>query len=257
MNKVFVAVIYVMVLIGVVCGSARLATTDNGPYRQARVQMLTLTVDNDWPYVDMSDVTFTTNHIQGTVTRIQYDSNGTTDFPWSCVLKDTAGYAIFTKTDCNSTLEPLAYAIYEDDTEGNPHRGVDVSGSLSLDIDDVNQLAEVQTCTAPNDADAGTYTITIDGQTTNAMAYDDAVEAIDANLEALSNIGTDGVTSVVSTLDAGNSVPIVITFVSTLGNVPTCVFEVTDTNTGVVAVVETTQGGNILDELIVYIWYEQ
>ena len=53
---------------------------------------------------------------------------------------------------------------------------------------------EVFKLTISDDADGGTYTITYDGQTTSALAYDADAATIDAALEALSNIGAGDVT---------------------------------------------------------------
>jgi len=221
-----------------------------------KVQWIKVAIDNDWPDTNLDDVTFTLPYYSGLATRIVSDSNGT-DTSWSLILKDSYGVTIFSKTDINSADEPEGWMISEDDSGGDPWLGVPIWGQMTLDVDNVTRQAEVQTATAANDADAGTYTITIDGQTTSAMAYNVATAAIDANLEALSNIGSGKVTSVVSTLDAANSVPMVFTFNATIGNVPTMTITTTDTNSGTIGIVETTEGGNLFDALNVYIFLEQ
>jgi len=233
------------------------ATTGTDQYRDAKVQMVTCTFDNDWPYTNMNNLTLTTGHVQGTVVRVGYDTTGT-DTQWDLILKDPMGFAVFTKTDCTSATEPIAYTVYEDDTEGNPHRGVPFSGHLTIDIDDVAQQDEVQTCTADANAASGTYEITIVDQNTTPLAYNANTAAIVTALEVLSNVGENGMTSVVSTLDEAATTDIVLTFADSLGNVPSASFDVALTGTTTsVTVVETTEGGNLLTEVIVYVWYEQ
>lgn len=72
---------------------------------------------------------------------------------------------------------------------------------------------EVQTITLTSGhvATGGTFTITYDGQTTSAIAYDADAATIDTALEALSNIGVGDV-SVSGTLNTG----ITVTFTGTL-----------------------------------------
>lgn len=257
--------ITVMIVLTIIMGTvimevsrgAQTATyTNKGPYRNAKTQMITCTFDNVWPYTNMNNLTLTVGHVQGDVTRLGYDATGT-DTQYDIVLKDALGFTIFTKTDCNTTLGDLSYTVFQDDTGGDPHRGVPVSGYLSLDIDDVAQQDEVQTITAKVDADAGTYTITIDGEVTSALAFDTNTALMLAALEGFDCIGGSGMTSVVSTLDAANTTPIVLTFADSLGNVPAATVALTDTNCVNVGIVETTEGGNLLTGLLVYIWYEQ
>lgn len=72
---------------------------------------------------------------------------------------------------------------------------------------------EVQTITLTDGhtATGGTFTLTYDGQTTSAIAYDANAATIDAALEALSNIGAGDV-SVSGTLNTG----ITVTFTGAL-----------------------------------------
>jgi len=259
MKKVVFLSLLASVMIGCLMHNLWSATsrtsTTTGPYRNENVKCEKVTVDNEWPYDDMSNLSVTTGYIHGKLLRIAYDSTGT-DTDWDLELKDELGIVLFTKDGLSSASEPGHYPLIYDDLDSNSWNGIPVTGYLTVDIDSVAQQAEVQTCTAEANADAGTFTITIDGQTTNAMAYDATTAAIDANISALSNIG-DNVTSVVSTLDAGHDTPIVVTFDVSLGNVPAMTFDVADTNAVSVAVVETTEGGNLFSNLDIYIWYEE
>lgn len=77
---------------------------------------------------------------------------------------------------------------------------------------------EVQTLSA-NSATGGTFTITFDGQTTSALAYNASAATIDTAMEALSNIGAG---NIAVTGGAANAAALVFTFGGTLAgkNVP-------------------------------------
>lgn len=78
---------------------------------------------------------------------------------------------------------------------------------------------EVQTLTIGGTPTSGTFTITYDGQTTSAITWTatDAtlVAAVDAALEALTNIGTSNMTAAAGTLSSGIGT-ITLTFAGTL-----------------------------------------
>lgn len=84
---------------------------------------------------DANDFTVTLTELYGYVDRIVIDSDGN-DFSYKIYLYDENAIAIFSKTDCNSATEPNSYAIYEDDTEGNPWRGVPVAGDCTVTMAD-------------------------------------------------------------------------------------------------------------------------
>ena len=50
------------------------------------------------------------------------------------VLRDESDITIFTKTLNSGSAQDFAYAVYEDDTEGNPWAGVPVQGVTDLVI---------------------------------------------------------------------------------------------------------------------------
>lgn len=98
---------------------------------------------------------------------------------------------------------------------------------------DVN---EVQTLTIT--ATGGTYTLTYDGQTTAAIAWDANAAAIDAALEALSNIGAGDVT-------VAGAGPYTITFTGALAQTDVSQLTVDATSlTGGTATLTTTTGGD-------------
>lgn len=79
----------------------------------------------------------------------------------------------------------------------------------------VAAVAEVQEIAV--DATGGTFTITYDGQTTSALAFDVSAADMETALDALSNI-TDGDVEVTGgPWDAGGTTPYVLTWLSSLG----------------------------------------
>lgn len=109
--------------------------------------------------------------------------------------------------------------------------------------------SEVQTLTFGGTPTGGTFTMTFDGHTTAAVTWigtDDAalIAAIDAALEALSNIGTGGVTCADGTLTDGVGT-ITITFGGNLAKLAVPTITTTSSLTGTlptVAIAETTPG---------------
>ncbi len=101
---------------------------------------------------------------------------------------------------------------------------------------------EVQTLTTSGTPTGGTFTLTFDGQTTSALAYNATAAAVQAALEALSNIGSGNV------LCAGGALPtgITITFRNDLGNLNVPAITSTDSLTGgtspATAIAQTTAG---------------
>lgn len=99
-----------------------------GQQRYSRFQKIS--VDFTEAELD-AGVTEALDPVYGFVYRIVIDSNGT-DTSWSLTLRDESDITIFTNTALTSASEPNSYAIYEDDTEGNPWNGVPVGGIMDL-----------------------------------------------------------------------------------------------------------------------------
>lgn len=120
-------------------------------------------------------------------------------------------------------------------------RGVQVV----VDVTDVNKDNEVQQIAV--DATGGTFTITYSGQTTSAIAFNAAASAVQAALEALSNLAPGDVVVTGGPGDAGGTTPYVLTFGGTLAQ--TDVAEVTTNpasltgGAGTATVSTTTAGG--------------
>lgn len=108
--------------------------------------------------------------------------------------------------------------------------------------------SEVQTLTIGGTPTAGTFTLTFEGATTSAITWTavDAtlVAAIDAALEALSTIGTGGITAAAGTLTSGIGT-VTLTFAGNQAKKAVGLITATSSLTGTlptVAVAETTPG---------------
>ena len=87
-----------------------------------------------------STVTETFESIYGIVLRIVIDATGT-DGAYDVLLRDESDVTIFTKTALDSDpAADFSYAVYEDDTEGNPWAGVPVGGTMDLVVTDAAAL---------------------------------------------------------------------------------------------------------------------
>ena len=78
--------------------------------------------------------TETLDSIYGIVLRITIDESGG-DADFDVALTDEVGITIFTKTGLSADA---SYAVYQDDTEGNPWAGVPVGGTMNLTVTDAD-----------------------------------------------------------------------------------------------------------------------
>lgn len=107
----------------------------------------------------------------------------------------------------------------------------------------VNEVAnDVQTITTTGNPTGGTFTLTWQGQTTSALAFNASAGAIHAALQALSNIGQGQIVGTGGPLPTGVS----LTFTGTLAGYPQVAITHTDSLTGgsspAVVVTHTTFG---------------
>lgn len=93
------------------------------------------------------------------------------------------------------------------------------AGNFFIDKDVATPTAEVQSLTV--DAAGGTYTISWNGQTTSAIAYNANAAAVTAAMEALSNVGVGDVVVTGGVGAAGGGTPYTFTWALALGNVAT------------------------------------
>lgn len=108
----------------------------------------------------------------------------------------------------------------------------------------VGGVSEVQTITETGTPTGGTFTLKYRGQETAAIAYNAAASAVASALQALSNIGSTGVTATGGALPG---TPVVVTFAGPLANTDVFMLQLgTNSLTGgtapTVTVAQTTQG---------------
>lgn len=102
-------------------------------------------------------------------------------------------------------------------------------------------VAEVQTMTGTGTLTGGSYRLSFDGYVTAAIAYDASVATIELALEALANVGTDGI------LVGGGAfpgTPVTFTFANALAGLAQPLIQVISSITGggTVAIARTTAG---------------
>lgn len=124
------------------------------------------------------------------------------------------------------------------------------SANVQLYIDNVPGTNEVQTLTITGTPSGGTFTITYDGQTTSAIAYNAAAAAVQSALEALSNIAVGDVTCGGGALPG---TPVTITFGGSLAGTDVPLATTTSSLTGgsspTVTIALTTAGDPSTDLL--------
>lgn len=99
-------------------------------------------------------------------------------------------------------------------------------------------VSEVQTLTDAS-ATAGTFTLTYDGQTTAAIAYNASASTVQSALIALSNLNPGDVVATGAGLPGGS---VILTFNKALGNVPAITATSTITGGSGAAIAQTTAG---------------
>lgn len=129
---------------------------------------------------------------------------------------------------------------YSDDQTNDYGRGVE----LVMVVSALGLTNEIQSVTV--DATSGTYTLTYAGQTTAALDFDAAASAVQAALEALSNIGAGNVSVTGGPGDSGGTTPYLVEFIGDLANTNVAQMTATDVDLaggGDSVAVATTQAG--------------
>lgn len=114
---------------------------------------------------------------------------------------------------------------------------------LSLGAAPTDAVSEVQRLTPTGTIEGGTFTVTFDSEETDPIAWNATAAAIEAALEALSNIGTGGVVCAGGPI---NSAFVSITFAGALSGLPQSEVTVDDallTGTDPVITPTTTTAG--------------
>ena len=121
-------------------------TSTNGLYgKEAAIKKLIVTViptANDAGSI--TSTATSTDPVFGILQRITLANTGT-DTAFTVTVKDENLITLFTKTDCNSSLLPLSYALTSTDTAGNKYYGIPVAGFLTVETAgvDPNNLTSI------------------------------------------------------------------------------------------------------------------
>lgn len=158
---------------------------------------------------------------------------GTTD-----VVGATSGAIISNPTDCTNVTVDCNHFIYRTSTTEFDSSNV-ITGAISTKtITPLAAAGAVQHIYTDGTASAGTFTVTYDGETTAAIAYNANAATIKAALELLDTVDTDDITvsfeSGTDFTDVSATDAMVFTFATDLGSVPSV--SVTESLTGVTAV---------------------
>jgi hypothetical protein len=146
----------ILYAIGLVAGCIALAcsiilasttfTTDTNSYygREAIVHKLAVSIvpvhkDDPNDHNDVNSVGISDQPVYGDLHRITLAATGI-DVNFTIDIKDDKGITLFSKTDCNTALLPLSYALTMADTSGNKHLGIPVAGLLTFDTDYVDPV---------------------------------------------------------------------------------------------------------------------
>ena len=213
-------------------GTATPGTTTGGVAAVAEVQSLT---------VDATGGTFTVSHDgNGPSDPIDFNDDGSgLQAALEAFASIGSGGVVVTGGPGDSggttpyvlTFDAALGAVAEITADGGSLTGGAGTATPGTTTPGVTAVDEVQSLTVT--AEGGTYTITYDGQTTAAVAFDATAAAVQAALEALSNIDPGDVTVSGGPGDEAGSTPYVLTFGGAVAG--TDVAEITTTATGLLA----------------------
>lgn len=123
-------------------------------------------------------------------------------------------------------------------TVGEVYVTSETAGKIAPKSDLSSSTNEVQDVTVSG-ATTGTFTLTFDGQTTNAIAFNATAATVQTELEALSNIGSGNVSCTGGPL---NTSAVSCEFQNDLGSQDVAEMTVTNSTDGTVSVSTTTAG---------------
>jgi len=132
--------VLVLCLLGVCWAVTEVHTQGTGAAQRTYPKLMKASVTFTAVELD-AEVIETLNSIHGVVLRIVIDVTGT-DEDYTVLLRDESDITIFTKANLDSyPSADFSYAIYENDSEGNPWLGIPVSGTIDLVVTDAEELA--------------------------------------------------------------------------------------------------------------------
>ena len=124
-----------LVLAGTIMLSLGAVTTNDVGRRVLVSTASTVTLTAKVNTID--DVTEGLGTIYGKLTGVTIAATGS-DTSFKVYVKESNGYALFSKTDCNATSCLLRYALSASDTGSTEFVGVPVAGAVSVQVADAN-----------------------------------------------------------------------------------------------------------------------
>jgi hypothetical protein len=154
--------------------------------------------------------------------RVTFDSAGVRDLITadSSALTPSTSTFIATVQAGDGSTKAAQIVTFETDANAYVELTDDLPTTPVIEVTTVtqgnvgNDTPEVQRVVITGDPHAGTYSLSIDSQVTDAIAFDASTDEIETALESLSSIGAGGVTTV-----TGSSIDYTVTFHRSLGNV--------------------------------------
>ncbi|MGD0077046.1 MAG: hypothetical protein ABSB91_00310 [Sedimentisphaerales bacterium] len=132
-----------MLVANLLFGSTTFTTSKNSYFgRESSVEKLTVSVVpvHKQDVNDHNDVNSTAtdgNSIYGELRRITLSATGT-DVNFTVAVKDDKGITLFSKTDCNTALLPLSYALDMNNSIATRYPGIYVAGPLTVETNYVD-----------------------------------------------------------------------------------------------------------------------
>ena len=146
MKKLYILLVLLLVICAIIyAGSSTTTFTRTGfKHYAGAINSLDISVVPISGDANTTSSTATSTVIySGTLERVVIAADGN-DTAFTVTLKDDSGATLFTKTDCNTVLLPLTYALVTADTGGNNHAGIAFDSTLTVEtasVDDVNLLS--------------------------------------------------------------------------------------------------------------------
>jgi len=246
--------IFVWLLLLVICGwlSASYTITEQTQWSKHAVKKIAFSITGE----QSAETETTSETFIGTLLRVGIPS-GSGDNAWQVTLSSDS-VDMWTSGDINTTTDFSKPVTTTDGT--NYFAGCPLYGTLTLTTANNVGTAEVQTISTPNEPNGGTFTLTFDSETTVALPWDVNQDYLDANIEALSTIGVNNVTTSLAS-DFNSTVDIVFTFAGTLASTDVSLLTIdttslTEAGVAVSATVTETTAG-VPAAGTVYIYYKE
>lgn len=136
----------IILVASMLMASTDFTTTTNSYYgKEAIIHKLAVNVvplhrDDPNDHNDVNSMADSNEAVYGELRRITLSATGT-DTAFTVIVKDDLGVTLFSKTDCNTVLLPLSYALDVNNAIATRYPGILVAGPLTVETNDVNAMA--------------------------------------------------------------------------------------------------------------------